>query len=337
MSEELTIIREMAERLLGEHCTPRRIAAAEAGEWPAALWDAVEEAGLTLALVSEGGGGVDLGWPGAMELAMLAGAHAAPIPLVETMLAAWLLDRAGQPVPSGPLTLAALEGERLVRVPWGRRATVIVLRDTDGGTELTSLDPTGVEWTHGANVAGEPRDDAVTGLADGRFVVSPISGAEMRRAGAALRAGQIAGALRRAADLTVRYATERAQFGRPLSQFQAIQQSLAVLATQASVAAAAADMAARAMAQAESAPLVGIAKARASETAGLASGIAHQIHGAIGFTLEHELQLSTRRLLSWRDEFGNETQWYGAFGDRITQAGGDQLWPTITQLSREED
>ena len=42
------------------------------------------------------------------------------------------------------------------------------------------------------------------------------------------------------------------------------------------------------------------------EAAGIGAAIAHQMHGAIGFTQEHQLHYLTRRLWSWRDEFGNE-------------------------------
>ena len=54
--------------------------------------------------------------------------------------------------------------------------------------------------------------------------------------GAALRTNQIAGALARALEITVRYAGERVQFGRPIGKFQAVQQNLAVLAGQAAAA-----------------------------------------------------------------------------------------------------
>ena len=43
------------------------------------------------------------------------------------------------------------------------------------------------------------------------------------------------------------------------------------------------------------------------------------MHGAIGFTHEHALNHSTRRLWSWRDEFGNEAEW----GRRVGEAAGE--------------
>lgn len=330
MSDELAIIGEMAARLFGELCTLPAIAAAEAGAWPDDMWQAIEQAGLPLALVSDEGGGVGLGWIGAMTLVGLAGEHALPLPFVETMAAAWLLDRAGVAMRDGPLTFAIADGDHVHRVPWGRNAGVVVVGERGGESKLALIERDEVEWALATNMAGEPRDNATLVIAEDRWIASPVSSAQAHQIGAALRTAQLAGAMRRAAALAVRYATERAQFGRTLSKFQAIQQSLAVLATQASVATAAADMAARALAAEAPVPAVAIAKARASEAAGVASAIAHQIHGAIGFTLEHELQLATRRLLSWRDEFGNETEHYGAFGAGIAAAGAERLWPIVT-------
>lgn len=331
MSEELAIIVEMASRLFSDHCTPAAIARAET-EWPAEIWIAVVDSGLPLALVSEGNGGVDLGWLGAMDLARLAGEHALPVPFVETMAANWLLDGAGMSLPDGPLSFAVEEHGRITRVPWGRHAGVVVLTERDGQDVLSLLEQGNIHWSTSTNIAGEPRDTAEIVIDDHHWTASLVSREQAREVGAALRAAQLAGAMRRAADLTVRYATERVQFGRTLSKFQAIQQSLAVLATQASAAVAAADMAARALASSTPTPAVAIAKARASEAAGIASAIAHQVHGAIGFTMEHELQLTTRRLLSWRDEWGNEAEHYQALGDLIVGAGSHGLWPIVTGI-----
>ena len=45
------------------------------------------------------------------------------------------------------------------------------------------------------------------------------------------------------------------------------------------------------------------------EAAGTGAAIAHQVHGAMGFTYEHSLHHATRRLWAWREEFGNEAVW----------------------------
>jgi alkylation response protein AidB-like acyl-CoA dehydrogenase len=144
-----------------------------------------------------------------------------------------------------------------------------------------------------------------------------------------MRTQQIAGALTRLTAMTVQYAQDRVQFGRPIGKFQAVQQNLAVLAGQAAAAVAAADLAAEAVAAGGSVLPIAAAKSRAGEAAGIGAGIAHQVHGAIGFTLEHGLQFLTRRLWSWRDEFGQEAEWNRVVGRHMARAGADRLWAEI--------
>jgi len=76
---------------------------------------------------------------------------------------------------------------------------------------------------------------------------------------------------------------------------------------------------------------VAVAKVRVGEAAGNGAAIAHQVHGAMGFTYEHSLHHSTRRLWAWREEFGNETLWAGRLGRLIAEHGAGELWPFITE------
>ena len=143
--------------------------------------------------------------------------------------------------------------------------------------------------------------------------------------------------MRRALDLTVRYAGERQQFGRSLSNFQAVQQQVAELAAETAAVRAAADAAvARCAAgfDGEGAWLaVAAAKVQAARGATVAARIAHQVHGAIGFTDEHALRLSTTRLWAWRDEAGSPAQWADELGRHALAAG--PLWPLITGADRQ--
>jgi alkylation response protein AidB-like acyl-CoA dehydrogenase len=76
---------------------------------------------------------------------------------------------------------------------------------------------------------------------------------------------------------------------------------------------------------------IAVGKIRTGEAAGLCAGLAHQIHGAIGFTQEHSLHFFTKRLLSWRNEFGSEVEWSILLGRHLAAAGADRLWPEITE------
>jgi acyl-CoA dehydrogenase len=207
----------------------------------------------------------------------------------------------------------------------------VVLADGPQGPAVVLL-TNGFTVTPNENLAGEPRDtitvDAV--LTADAIAPAPIDRAALRAAGAAVRTVQIAGALARALEITVTYVQTRVQFGRPIGKFQAIQHNLAITAGQSAAALAAADMATDALAEELSPLLIGAAKARAGEAASIAAGLVHQSHGAIGFTQEYQLHPYTRRLWSWRDEFGNEAEWNAVVGRIALAAGGDGLWPTLT-------
>jgi acyl-CoA dehydrogenase len=125
------------------------------------------------------------------------------------------------------------------------------------------------------------------------------------------------------------------QFGRPIGRFQAVQQQLALAAAEVAAASAAASAAARVatadgMLAASTRFAVAAAKARTGEAAGEVARIAHQVHGAIGFTREHDLRLLTTRLWAWRDEDGSEAEWQEWLGGAALEAGADGLWPLIT-------
>jgi acyl-CoA dehydrogenase len=190
----------------------------------------------------------------------------------------------------------------------------------------------------GRNMAGEPRDALdFAGLRVSGDAVAPaergVDRAALYRRGALARAMMMAGAMERALETAVTYAGERKQFGRPIAKFQAIQQQLAVMAGQVAAAGAAADAGVEALSLDDPAKqefLVAIAKTRVGDAATLAAEIGHQVHGAIGFTKEYPLQLSTRRLWSWRDEFGGDTEWAAKVGAYVCAGGADALWSTLT-------
>lgn len=143
-----------------------------------------------------------------------------------------------------------------------------------------------------------------------------------RELAAVVTAAQIAGALERVLELSIAFANQRVQFGRPIGKFQAIQHQLAVMAEQVSAARLAAQIGCRG----SDAGLVpdrlraAVAKSRASEAAGIVAPMAHAIHGAIGITAELDLQLCTRRLHAWRLEHGSELAWNRVLGQAVLEA-----------------
>jgi alkylation response protein AidB-like acyl-CoA dehydrogenase len=147
---------------------------------------------------------------------------------------------------------------------------------------------------------------------------------------------QMAGALERALNQALEHALTRVQFGRPIGNFQAIQHTLAQFAGESAAATAAADAAAEAIAAGgpltaeDTVAEVAAAKIRVGEAASLGSAFAHQIHGAMGFTYELSLHHVTRRMWSWRDEFGGESAWSVRLGALAARLGADELWPLVT-------
>ena len=318
------ILYDSAMRLFGDLVTSETLSAAENGTWPAALWRAVEEAGYLDVLADGTSGMVE-----AVTILCAAGYHAAPVPLLETMLARLLCAAGGLRAPLGPLSLVGDAGSGDA-IPWGRAAAAIAIVSDDG---VRLVEPGSVQLEAGRNLAGEPRDRLAAPLPGGATPLpNAIEAGLLRRLGALGRAAQMAGAMEAVLALSVRYANDRTQFGRPIGKFQAIQQQLARLAEEAAAASVAVDGAAAAVVEARSSAglAVAAAKIRAGEAAGKVAEIAHQVHGAIGFTHEHSLHYLTRRLWSWRDEFGSESEWALELGRDLLAAGADQMWPAIT-------
>jgi len=350
MSDTQRLLTDTAERVLTDLCTRECAEAAEAGAWPTQLWQALSETGLTAAAVSDARGGAGAGLADLCALARVAGRHAAPVPLVETWLAETLLAAANLPPIEGPLAAGpvlrrdTLRLERrggnwtvsgtVKRLPGARHASALVLTlDADDGARTVVVHDAGSR-TEAANYAGEPRDDwefRQHVIAD-EWVGAAGSGmgrAELFFRGALFRTQQMAGAMERVLELTVAYAQERIQFGKAIGKFQAVQQQIAALASQVAAGSAVAQAAAEANSERLARFEIAAAKARIGEAVAVVAGVAHQVHAAMGFTHEHSLHRSTRRLWAWRDEFGTESEWQAWVGAVAVQLGGDALWPYV--------
>ena len=105
-TEMRNLLADTCTRLFTDRVTPALIEAAEKGQWPEALWQAVEEGGLTLPQIPEQHGGAGGSWDDAHVVLSAAGRFAVPLPIAETMVGAWLLSTAGLDVPMGPITVA---------------------------------------------------------------------------------------------------------------------------------------------------------------------------------------------------------------------------------------
>ncbi|WIX77306.1 acyl-CoA dehydrogenase family protein [Amycolatopsis carbonis] len=312
------------------------------------VWTTVSELGWPGVGTPEGLGGSGGGLAELAELVEACGRHTVSLPLLET---AWARLVAGA-LPPGPATVVlSRAGDDLVvadgvlsgaasRVRWAGvvERFVVPARTPDGAQVLVVVeaDAPGLEIEPGANLAGEPRDL----VRFGNVPASQVGAVPefLAAIGALLQAAAMVGALETAVAHTVAHVTVREQFGRPLIKFQAVGATLARMESQLTLARTAVASAVAAsrgeVALDRVAAAVVITAAAATE---VARG-AHQLHGAMGVTREHPLHLATRRLWSWRDEFGGERYWARALGERFARLGPDAVWDWVTEdLSGAED
>lgn len=347
MNDAQKILDDSVSRLFADAVNRDLLTRMEADPWDEALWQSSVELGLPLVMVPEARDGMGGGWLEAFVVARACGRHAVPLPIVEQMLAGALCSRAEISMPEGvvgllptPLPADALRGNsvhaHIARVPWGRKADWLL-----GMTEAAELVVIGRESTRlelATNLAREPRDTLILEGAPLLGRGKPLLPADaIRWLGALLRSAQIAGAAAAVLEMSVRYTSDREQFGRKLSQFQAIQHHLAELAGQLSSVDTIAMAACVALDQRgmqgegrHAAFEIAAAKCRASEAVEPLTRLSHQVHGAIGFTYEYDLQFLTRRLWSWRAEFGAHGEWGEILGRVAAAQGGDGIWSWLT-------
>jgi acyl-CoA dehydrogenase len=273
------------------------------------------------------------------------------VPIAETLLAGWLLSRAGISSPQGAMTVAptrpadriTLDADGILSgrargVPFATDAPhLAVLAHGANGAHVALIPTSAARITAGRTLAGDPVCDVVFDRAKPLQVAVAPAGLDQTAfliMGCTVRAVQTAGALEAILAMAVRYANERVAFERPIAKFQAVQHNLARLAGEVSAAMMASGSAADTIAAADAFDDIvfleaAAAKIRASEAAQEGSAIAHQVHGAIGFTKEYILHRFTLRLLAWRDDFGNESHWAVELGNRIAKRGADELWPLL--------
>lgn len=306
---------DTAEKMFADHCDKALLDQAEQGQFPDSLLGLIREGGFQQLAMSSSG--VDLA--DALAVLRVAGLYALPLPLAEMLLANRWLGNDERLVSIGSGDTSGADN-----VPWGRAMDAVIALSPNGEAHLL----TELSVEEGVNLAGEPRDSVRAGAAE------PLSIEEDAGNLLALtRAILMAGGLERALALSLDYVSEREQFGRPISKFQAIQHHMAVMAAETAASIRAADAGLAGLGSDRQLEEVAAAKARIGEAVGVVAELAHQVHGAMGYTHEHQLHHTTRRLWAWRDEYGTEQIWQQQLGSalarRVAEAGGDALWDFI--------
>jgi acyl-CoA dehydrogenase len=351
VAESENIVAETAEKIFADLADAQTINSDRKGSWKAPLWQALTEAGLPLSWVSEDCDGSGASLAEGFSVLSAAGRFAIAVPLAETMLAGWLLAQAKIASPEGEMTVApaspkdriavnadgTLSG-RARGVAFAKAAKhVAVLATAASGCSIALVDASACRIEAGLNLASDG-SDTVTFNNVAPIAIKPapkgFDQTSLMLMGAVARSLQIAGALESMLDISVRYSNERVAFEKKISKFQAVQHNLAKLAGETAAAMTAASSAADTIANAtefDDAVFLEAtaAKIRCAEAAEKGAAIAHQVHGAIGYTLEHILHRYTMRALAWRDDFGNESYWAVELGKRVAARGADELWPLV--------
>jgi acyl-CoA dehydrogenase len=331
MSDEARMLGESARGILSDH--------GSSAEDP---WKPICEGGWIGVGVDEERGGAGGTLVEAAALAEAAGAVGSVAPVTEAIGAAIVLgaaDRATgrlaelvagdrRAVLASGLALDATrdcDGRLTVStdgwaIPHAQRCTdvVIALREPDGtgAVALVALD--GLPTRATISLAGEPR----AAVLPERVAVDPFpvaaGPAHLEAVSAIVGAARLVGAMRSAHALSLAHARDRRQFGRAIGSFQAIAHALVGQVGELAQASAALDMAARSA----GAPMLAYAaRVIADRAARPVAEIAHQVHGAIGTTHEHELHRFTLRLLSWRLELGHPRAWRVRLADGVVERG----------------
>ena len=212
-------------------------------------------------------------------------------------------------------------------------ADVVVAADGKGGMSI--VEPTDVTYRASVNLAGDPRE---TGQADTRAAedgrrstTDPVAGLAVELL-TVCRASQVVGALEEITRLSTDYAESREQFGRPISQFQAVSHMLATMAEY--------QVAAGIALERLGGSGLGEAWARGAAavkywtccSARTAYRLAHQVHGAIGVTEEYPLHRLTLRALAWSEEYGGRAAWSARLGSEVASYGIDAWWDSISEI-----
>lgn len=218
---------------------------------------------------------------------------------------------------------ASLRGTKLM-VPWAAAADVVLVA-TAAGLHLVEPARGGISCERHDDLGGDPlfaidlHDAPAEPLGDGGRAAHE---ALLRRAldhAAIAQLAHTVGSAERTLEMTVEHANTRHQFGRPIGSFQAVAHRCVDMRTDLDACRYLTYRAAWALDQAGPADLeVAAAKAYSNDALRRIFMHAHQVHGAIGFSTEHDLHLFTRRAKSFELTYGTTARHL----DRVADAMG---------------
>jgi len=333
-TEDQLLFQESVRDFLVNEVTPERIRASwntDTGR-DADLWAQLAELGLTGMTVAEAHGGLGMSELDFVLLAQECGYVALPEPLVHTVLVAvpMLQDIGGDLAAQWLPRVAAGEAKVIVGLQQNlvvEDAHVADLLLLQQGDTLVAATPQQVRLQHNASIDPSRRLFVVEVLPGATTVASGARAATLLadalNRGALGCAAQALGLAQRMIDLSVKYTSERQQFGKPIGSFQAVKHHMANVAVRLEYAKAPTHRAAYAVAhgQAVASHAVSHAKLVACEAANLAAKNCHQVHGAMGYTWEVDLHIFMKKAWALANTWGDAGFHKTRIGDRIFTTG----------------
>ena len=293
-----------------------------------AVWQALSDSGFLDVMTPESLGGAQLGWEQAWAVGFAAGYHGLPLPVMQTVFARAFLGYHDQSAPETPIALAAwasrrADGDLSVNTVSGGVLASHVLLQHGGAVyllpcELASVEPIGGKGSFDAQMTWGQGDWQAAQL--GQIDAVDGSVVDVSQALALGLSIQLAGCATRVLNMTLSYANDRVQFGKPIGKFQAVQQQITAMAELVYGMRMASQLGCQSEQwQAPSLHAV-LAKAQTSAVAGQVASISHAVHAAIGVTQEYDLQLYTRRLYEWARAGGGAQYWAKHLGQAAKDA-----------------
>lgn len=324
-SAEQLEFRDALSDLLDKECTAADVRAMwddDRGR-SADRWSALAAMGVVGLTVPEPMGGLGGDEVDLILLLEAAGRAALPEPLAETTAVAVPLLASVSPGASSTWLPRVASGRAVLAVgheasPYVSDAHIADLLLLQRGDQLHGVAPAAVSLTAQPSVDAGRRlfrvswePSASTCLAEGPPARAALDAAFDRAAMAS--SAQLLGLGDRLVGLAAEHARQRHQFGRPIGSFQAVKHLLADVLLALEFARPCTYRAAFSVAHddPQRAVHVSMAKAYASEAASLAARVALQVHGAIGYTWEHDLHLYMKKVWALASAWG-DASWHRA-------------------------
>lgn len=306
------------DRQLAQVCSPAVLRKIMGGESGMGLWQSIEASGFLDLLVPESMGGAGLGWQDAWGVMFAAGRHGVPLPVGATLVARAYLAACGStaaqqgPVAVAGFSVAAADGGlTATQVHGGRFAPLVLTQHGDAVFLLpvaaASMLPVGDSRSFDAQLQW---DQATLD----QHRVGALAPGELAQGLALALAVQLAGAADRTFEMTLGYANDRVQFGKPIGRFQAVQQQITEMAERVYGLRMATQLGCQSADWRTQVLPAAMAKSQASSAAGRIASLAHAVHGAIGVTHEYDLHLYTRCLYEWSLVGGGAGYWSARLG-----------------------